>query len=107
MLLFLAALLYTSPALAAWGKNWSQMVWGVGALAAVPTCNRLLDWRALMRRDSGLRTCDASTSTGGSSLAESGPYTYNVPNDQQDDLCFYCAKPGHCPTMRLQVSASD
>jgi len=42
-------------------------------------------------------SCDASTCTGWSSLAESGPYTYTVPNDQWDDLCFYCNKPGHCP----------
>ena len=36
-LLLLAALFYTSPALAAWGENWGEMVWGASAPpAAVP-----------------------------------------------------------------------
>ena len=29
-LLLLAAFFYTSPALAAWGENWGEMVWGGG-----------------------------------------------------------------------------
>lgn len=40
-LLLLAALLYTSPALAAWGENWGAMVWGAAAPAAVPMMDGL------------------------------------------------------------------
>ena len=36
-LLLLAAFFYTSPALAAWGENWGEMVWGAAAPAAVPS----------------------------------------------------------------------
>ena len=40
-LLLLAAVFYTSPALAAWGENWGVMVWGAAAPAAVPMMDGL------------------------------------------------------------------
>jgi hypothetical protein len=39
-LLLFGAFFYTSPALAAWGENWGEMVWGAAAPAAVP----MMDW---------------------------------------------------------------
>jgi len=41
-ILLLAAFLYASPALAAWGENWGEMVWS--SVAAVPT----LGWLGLV-----------------------------------------------------------
>jgi hypothetical protein len=40
-LLLLAAFFYTSPALAAWGENWGEMVWGAAPPAAVPMMDGL------------------------------------------------------------------
>ena len=49
-LLLLAALFFTSPALAAWGENWGEMVWGSSAPpAAVPMTGRP-GWFATRRR---------------------------------------------------------
>jgi hypothetical protein len=40
-LLLLALLSYASPALAAWGENWGEMVWGASAPSAVPSMDGL------------------------------------------------------------------
>jgi hypothetical protein len=40
-ILLLAAFFYTSPALAAWGENWGEMVWGAAPPAAVPMMDGL------------------------------------------------------------------
>jgi hypothetical protein len=40
-LLLLALLSYASPALAAWGENWGEMVWGAAAPSAVPMMDGL------------------------------------------------------------------